>query len=76
MVLGANAGDYEEEDKPSDLGQLWIQGKEETGGYFTLENLKLKKLMTASNGSLAFQGKCISFVPCPSMWLYCYFPIL
>ena len=61
MVLGAHTGDSEEEDKPSDLGQLWIQGKEDTGGYFTLENLKLKKLMTASNGSLTVKGKCISF---------------
>ena len=66
MVLGADTGDSEEEEE-GNLGQLWIQGKKDTEGYFTLENLKLKKLMTASNGSLAFQGKCISFVPCPSM---------
>mgnify|MGYP007022729527 CR=1 FL=1 len=45
MVLGANAGDYEEEDKPSDLGQLWIQGKADPDGYYTLENSKSQNLM-------------------------------
>ena len=43
-------------------GQLWIQGEEKAGGYFTLKNSEASKVLTAISASgLKIKGNTSTF---------------
>ena len=57
MVFGSKAVANETvEGKP---GQLWKKGQPNNEGYYTLQNSKLLKLLTADTNRFELKGKCI-----------------
>ena len=50
---------FGEDHKDNELRQLWIQGKADTEGYYTLENSKSQnlKLTAVSEDNLEVKGK-------------------